>query len=126
MEARRTFDAGAKSSKQIWLVVAAFLAVVALGVAGAYFAKGINFASAPGRGHVVKIVSTQGPDAVERNAQLQRAVGTVSTQGPDAQERNAKLRSAQGAASLTDRNSGNAQSDAVAPRDSRTGPQIAP
>ena len=78
---------------------------MALGVSGAYFAKGITFANAPGRGHVVKMVSTQGPDAVERNLQFQRALG---------------------AASLTDRNSGNSQSDAVAPKDSRTGPQIAP
>ena len=54
MEARRAFQSGAKSSKQIWIVVAALLAVLALGVAAAYLAKGVTSASAPSSGHVVQ------------------------------------------------------------------------
>lgn len=73
MEARRTFEAGAKSSKQIWIVVAALLVVLALGVAGAYFAKSLTSASAPASGHVVKIAFTQSDNAQERSAQRQHA-----------------------------------------------------
>jgi flagellar basal body-associated protein FliL len=54
MEARRAFQTGARSSKQIWIVVAALLAVMALGVAGAYLAKGLTSASAPASQQVVQ------------------------------------------------------------------------
>ena len=105
MEARRTFEAGAKSSSKAWMAVAAFLAVLALGVSGAYFANGVTHKSAAAGAHV----------------------GTmVSTQGPDAQERNAKLRGAQSGPILLDRNAERSSIGASAPNDSRTGPQIAP
>ncbi|HEY1419890.1 MAG TPA: hypothetical protein VGG90_04185 [Candidatus Dormibacteraeota bacterium] len=66
MEVRRTYETGAKSSK-IWIAVAALFAVAALGVAGAFLARGMGAASAPA---YVKSVTTdvQAPDARERNA----------------------------------------------------------
>jgi flagellar basal body-associated protein FliL len=54
MEARRAFQTGARSSKQIWIVVAALLAVVALGVAGAYLVKGLTSSSAAASQQVVQ------------------------------------------------------------------------
>ncbi|MGH7764950.1 MAG: hypothetical protein ACREOM_11120 [Candidatus Dormibacteraceae bacterium] len=70
MEARGTYGAGARSSKQIWIAVAALVAVIALGVAGAFLARGLGTAGAP---NSVKTVTTSvmAPDAAERNAQLQ-------------------------------------------------------
>jgi hypothetical protein len=47
MEARRTFETGARSSKQIWIVFAALLAALVLALGGAYVAKGLTSASAP-------------------------------------------------------------------------------
>ena len=66
MEARRTFQGDAKSSR-IWIVVAALLAVIALGLAGGYAAKGVTSKSAPSSAPVVQ-TGFQGPDAIERNA----------------------------------------------------------
>ncbi|TMF44992.1 MAG: hypothetical protein E6I23_05940 [Chloroflexi bacterium] len=71
MEARRTFQGGATSSKQIWIVVAALVAALALGVASLYLAKGMSSASAPATTHVVQ--SFQAPDALDRNAEIQAA-----------------------------------------------------
>jgi hypothetical protein len=81
MEARRTFEAGARSSKQVWFVVAALLAVLVLGVAGAYIAKGLTSVSASPSGHaaVQTFIGTRGaggsarnrisaPDLLDRNA----------------------------------------------------------
>jgi flagellar basal body-associated protein FliL len=42
MEARRTFETGARSSKQIWLAFAAVLTVLVLGIAGAFLAKSLS------------------------------------------------------------------------------------
>ena len=47
MEARRSFQTAARSSKQSWMVVVALLAVLTLGVAGAFLAKSLTSASAP-------------------------------------------------------------------------------
>lgn len=62
MEARRTFQGEAKSSR-IYIVFAALLAAIVLGLAGGYAAKGIGSAStqtkAPG---VVKPVLRVAPD----------------------------------------------------------------
>jgi hypothetical protein len=84
MEARRTFRTGARSSRQILIVVAALLAVVALGVAGAFLAKGLTAASAPTS---VKAVSTSvmAPDALDRNAKI-----TQAHSGPSLLDRNAQ------------------------------------
>jgi hypothetical protein len=46
MEARRTFQGEAKSSR-IYIVVAALLAAIALGLAGGFAAKGLGSVSAP-------------------------------------------------------------------------------
>jgi flagellar basal body-associated protein FliL len=59
MEARRTFETGAKSSKQIWIVFVALLAVLALGMAGAYVAKALSHTNAlttnaPSSGQVMR------------------------------------------------------------------------
>lgn len=82
MEVRRSYEAGAKSSK-IWFAIAALLAVVALGVAGAFLAKGLATASAPS----VKTVTTgvMAPDAAERNVQI-----TQAHAGPQLLDRNAQ------------------------------------
>jgi hypothetical protein len=52
MEARRTFQGEAKSSR-IYIVVAALLAAIALGLAGGFAAKGLGSASAPTKAPVV-------------------------------------------------------------------------
>jgi flagellar basal body-associated protein FliL len=85
MEARRAFQAEAKSTKPIWIVIAALLAALALGVAGAYLAKGLTSASAPASGHFVQ-TSFQAPDAVDRNAQILRA-----RSGPNLIDRDAQM-----------------------------------
>jgi hypothetical protein len=76
MEARRTFQSEVKSSR-IWIVVAALLAAIALGLGGAYAAKGLTSSSAPASapvvGHVVQS-GFQGPDAQERNLILRSRV----------------------------------------------------
>ena len=66
MEVRRTYG-GATSAKQIWLAVAALLAVVVLGVAGAFLAKDLTGA---GAATSAKAASTgvMAPDAQDRNA----------------------------------------------------------
>ena len=46
MEARRTFQGEAKSSR-IYIVVAALLAAIALGLGGGFAAKGLGSASGP-------------------------------------------------------------------------------
>jgi flagellar biogenesis protein FliO len=61
MEARRTFQTEAKSTKQIWIAFAALLAVLVLGVAGAYLAKSLNHSSARSAGQVV-LTSISGSD----------------------------------------------------------------
>ena len=71
MEARRTFQGGVASSKSMWIVVAALVAALALGVASLYLAKGMSSASAPAATHVVQ--SFQAPDAQDRNAEIQAA-----------------------------------------------------
>jgi flagellar basal body-associated protein FliL len=53
MEARRAFQTDARSS-QFWIVIAALLTVLALGVVGAYLAKGLNQTSAPSSSQVVQ------------------------------------------------------------------------
>ncbi|MFI5168617.1 MAG: hypothetical protein ACHQQS_18585 [Thermoanaerobaculales bacterium] len=73
MEVRRTYSAGAKSSKRIWITVAALLAVVALGVAAAFLAKGLT-AGAPASNRTVStgVTATQlhsGPILIDRNAE---------------------------------------------------------
>jgi len=55
MEARRSFQTAARSSKQMWMVVVAALAVLTLGVAGAFLAKSLTSASAPASGQAVQI-----------------------------------------------------------------------
>jgi hypothetical protein len=105
MEVRRTFRTGAKGSKQIWIVVAALLAVVALGVAGAFLAKGLTAAGAP------------------------TSVKTVSTgvMAPDAQDRNAKFIQAHSGPNLIDRNAQQAVPSHTPARDAlpgQYGPQI--
>jgi hypothetical protein len=52
MEARRTFQGEAKSSR-IYIVVAALLAAIALGLAGGFAAKGLGSVSAPTKAPVV-------------------------------------------------------------------------
>jgi hypothetical protein len=92
MEARRSFDSGAKSSK-VWIVVASLLAAMALGLAGGYAAKGTASVSPA---HLTSRPAVQSgfqaPDAVDRNAAILRAHGVVQSgfQSPDAQERNAQ------------------------------------
>jgi hypothetical protein len=58
MEARRAFETGAKGSNQLWIVVAALLAVLVLGIAGAFVAKGLSPASATSSGHFAKTIVT--------------------------------------------------------------------
>jgi hypothetical protein len=67
MEARRAFQGGATSSKQIYIVVSALLVALALALAVAYLASRTS-ASVPA-GHSVQ-AAFQAPDAQERNAQL--------------------------------------------------------
>jgi hypothetical protein len=52
MEARRTFQGEAKSSR-IYIVVAALLAAIALGLGGGYAAKGLGSASPATKAPVV-------------------------------------------------------------------------
>jgi flagellar basal body-associated protein FliL len=44
MEARRTFQ-GAKSYRQLWIILAALMAAAVLGVGGAFVASGVNSSS---------------------------------------------------------------------------------
>jgi hypothetical protein len=44
MEARRTFD-GAKSYRQLWIILAALMAAAVLGVGGAFVASGVSSSS---------------------------------------------------------------------------------
>lgn len=83
MEVRRTYSAGAKSSKQIWIAVAALLAVVALGVAAAFLAKGLS-AGAPASNRTVS-TGVMAPDAQDRNAKF-----TQLHSGPILIDRNAE------------------------------------
>jgi hypothetical protein len=78
MEARRTFQGGATSSKPNWIVVAALLAALLLAAVSAYLAKGMSSASAPAATHVV--TSFQAPDAADRNAAIQAARTTPTEQ----------------------------------------------
>jgi hypothetical protein len=78
MEARRTFQGGATSSKANWIVVAALLAALLLAAVSVYLAKGMSSASAPAATHVV--TSFQAPDAVDRNAAIQAARTTPTEQ----------------------------------------------
>ncbi len=75
MEARRTFQGDAKSSR-IWIVVAAMLAAIALGLAGGYLGKGLTSSTAPASvtvsGHVVQS-GFQAPDAQDRNSVILRS-----------------------------------------------------
>lgn len=66
MEARRTFEGDAKSSR-IGIVVAAMLAAIALGLAGGYAAKGITPASAPAKVNVVQPGLFTEPDATDHS-----------------------------------------------------------
>jgi len=68
MEARRAFQGGASSSKQIYIVVSALLVALALALAVAYLASRTS-ASVPASGHSVQ-AAFQTPDAQERNANL--------------------------------------------------------
>jgi len=68
MEARRTFQGGATSSKPNWIVVAALLAALLLAAVSVYLAKGMSTASAPAATHAV--TSYQAPDALDRNAEI--------------------------------------------------------
>jgi hypothetical protein len=85
MQARTAIQGRASSSKQIWFVVAALLAALVLGVAGAYLAKSLTVASAPTSVHIVQ-AGLQAPDAQDRNAQILRA-----RSGPNLVDRNAQL-----------------------------------
>src|SRR2546427_10835788 len=69
MEARRTFQGGATSSKQLWIVVAALGAALALGVAILYLAKRMSSARAPATKHVVQCF--QAPEALNRKGEIQ-------------------------------------------------------
>lgn len=71
MEARRAFQGEAKSYKQIWIVVAALLAALLLGVVAPYIFKSVSTGAAPS-GHVVQ-TGFQAPDAQDRNAQTMGA-----------------------------------------------------
>jgi hypothetical protein len=71
MEARRTFQGDTKSSR-IWIVVAALLAAIALGLAGGYAVKGVTSKSAPASAPVVQ-TGFQAPDAADRNAAIQQS-----------------------------------------------------
>lgn len=106
MEVRRTYRTGARSYKQIWIVVAALLAVVALGVAGAFLAKGLT---AAGASTSAKTVST-------------------GVMAPDAQERNAKIMQVHSGPILIDRNAQQAGApsgvSAREPIPFRSGPQV--
>ena len=68
MEARRAFQAGASSSKQIYIVVSALLVALALALAVAYLASRTS-ASVPASVHSVQ-AAVQAPDAQERNARM--------------------------------------------------------
>jgi len=83
MEVRRTYSAGAKSSKQIWMAVAALVAVVALGVAAAFLAKGLS-AGVPASTRTVT-TGVMAPDAQDRNAKF-----TQLHSGPILIDRNAE------------------------------------
>jgi hypothetical protein len=73
----------------VWLI--AFLAVLALGLTSWYVvASGTS--SHPG---TVTSSGFLGPDALERNQQLQRAVTSNGFLGPDALERNQQLQQSQ-------------------------------
>ena len=69
MEARRTLQGRASSSKQVLILVAALLVVWALGVAIVFFVTRTSSPSVPAAGHVMQ-TSSQAPDAQERNAQI--------------------------------------------------------
>lgn len=68
MEARRAFQGGATSSKQIYIVVSALLVALALALAVVYLANRTSV-RAPASGHSVQ-AAFQAPDAQERNAQI--------------------------------------------------------
>jgi hypothetical protein len=68
MEARRAYQGGATSSKQIYIVVSALLVALALALAAVYLSRGVTSASPTSR-HSVQ-ASFQAPDAQERNAQI--------------------------------------------------------
>jgi hypothetical protein len=66
MEARRSFEGGAKSSK-VWIVIAGLLAAMALGLAGGYAAKSPATVIVPGVTHAAVQGAFQAPDAKTRN-----------------------------------------------------------
>lgn len=77
MEARRAFQGGATSSKQIYIVVSALLVAIALVLAVAYLASRTS-ASVPASRHSVQ-AAFQAPDAQERNAKLNASRGPQVT-----------------------------------------------
>ena len=69
MEARRTFD-GAKSYRQLWIIVAALVAAAVLGVGGAFAASGLGSA-----GKAPQIVQTHAAPGTVLNQDNYRNAG---------------------------------------------------
>jgi len=69
MEARRTFD-GAKSYRQLWIIVAALVAAAVLGVGGAFAASGLSSA-----GKAPQIVQTHAAPGTVLNQDNYRNAG---------------------------------------------------
>jgi len=69
MEARRTFD-GAKSYRQLWIIVAALVAAAVLGVGGAFAASGLISA-----GKAPQIVQTHAAPGTVLNQDNYRNAG---------------------------------------------------
>jgi hypothetical protein len=81
MEARRTFEGGAKGSR-IYIVVAALLAVIALGLAGGYAAKGLSSVSAPAKVQTVQPGLYTAPDAKDHSWMAPKAAPSVPSHKP--------------------------------------------
>ncbi|MDQ6876572.1 MAG: hypothetical protein M3082_02525 [Candidatus Dormibacteraeota bacterium] len=79
MEARRTFQTEAKSTNQIWMVLAALLAVVVLGVGSAFLANALTTASAPSSTLVVQSGGFQG----SHHAPIRNAPASTQRTAPD-------------------------------------------